>query len=144
MNEDKPVAEQNVQTEPPKMNRHFRRQAAHLAKKGIVEEPEPAVPANAISKEKFKEMLLPKEDDFVEGFRVVYRNMGNLRFTAEAETPPEIGTELMFVGKRYIVEFINKDKNRFSAKFVGFKEYEEAKPLPVVPDETKEEITKVL
>jgi hypothetical protein len=115
-----------------------------LAKKGIVEEPEPAAPANAISRSKFKEMLLPKENDLVEGFLVTYRNMGNLRFTAVAEVPPEIGTELTFEGKRYIVEYHTKDKNRFSAKFVGFKEYEETKPLPVVPEEKPEEITKVL
>jgi len=116
MNEDRPVAEQNVQVEPPKINRHFRRKEAKVGKTV-----DPAAAEPAISRSKFKEMLLPKENDLVEGFLVTYRNMGNLRFTAEAEVLPEIGTELAFEGKRYIVEYHIKDKNRFSAKFIGFK-----------------------
>lgn len=90
-----------------------------------------------VTKKTFQKMVMPPENSrMVDGSRIVYINYGKLRFTAISDDLPEIGTILEWNDKVYKVCYLNPEKKRFSAEFIGFKKPAE-RPKESIEDTAK-------
>ena len=92
-----------------------------------------------ISKKAFAKAILPDIGDIVCNCKVMYVKAGNFQFTAEGPSIPNEGNEIEWNDKKYIVTQSNEEKRRFSASFIGFKDF--TVPLPV---EQEEDIVKII
>ncbi len=92
-----------------------------------------------ISKKAFGNAVMPCIGDVVEGCKVMYVKSCDFKFTAQGQILPEIGKSLEHGGKKYVVSYVDPDKNRFSANFTGFKDF--TVPAPV---EQEEEMVKLI
>jgi hypothetical protein len=75
-----------------------------------------------MTKKTFQKLVMPPVGANIYGSKVIYINHGKLRFTAGTNTTlPEIGMIMEWKDRAYKICHINKQKNRFSAEFIGFK-----------------------
>lgn len=73
-----------------------------------------------ISKKQFKQAVMPPKGSVVEEkYKVDYVHYGRLSFTSNGN--PEIGTMLVWEGRKYMVDYQPKP-GKFSATFAGFVE----------------------
>lgn len=79
-------------------------------------------------KEFIEKIFLPELNDIVEGqYKVIYLKPTEYQFTAESLNGllPAYGDTLIHNDKKYMVSYLIGDKNRFSARFVGYKQNDE-------------------
>lgn len=78
---------------------------------------------NEMTRKAFQQMVMPPVGTkFEDGSEVEYVNFGQMRFTAVTDNIPLMGAFLEMKDMVYEVCHLRPEKNRFSARFVGFKQ----------------------
>ena len=98
-------------------------------------------PENMVYTQKeIKRMLMPTVGTDINGYKVVYVNLGKLRFTATYDSvPPEINYDIIQEDKVYTVQYIDGKNKRFTATLSDV-----IQKVPEVSDEMNtDEVTKL-
>lgn len=121
------------------LHKHQHKQEKDNAEKNIV-----------VSRKQFKQMILPPVGTEINleelKFHIVAHNTGKMRFTAHSKEMPKNDSMFSWEGKKYLINYLMPEKNRFSATFAGFMEAEVVtEPIPDAPvGNIEETVEKVL
>lgn len=88
-----------------------------------------------ISKKAFSQAVMPFNNDVIEGCRVTYVKSCAMSYTACGEYLPDVGIELEWKGRKFIVDSVNPLKKQYTASFSGFVDF----TVPQKPDDDEVE-----